>query len=289
VKTQFKPFFHQKTTQPSRLHHWIGFSLVSEFEDGSNIQKADLRQASGRESVKQTSALRTEQFADLAWKASSAQMEQQAMSSRVMNTSSWRETNARATANLAVWSEENLVVAAKIGQRAAFGELCERHANTVFRVTLRITRNREDAEDATQDSFLNAFLHLKDFDGRSRFATWLIRIAINSALMKLRKRRGTREVPMDEPSPRVERGPDYEAPDSAPNPEETYRLHERKKRVSTAIDGLRPRIRTVVEFHQLKEYSLQETAQILGISTAAAKTRMFHARAALRQMLWLNI
>jgi RNA polymerase sigma-70 factor (ECF subfamily) len=216
-------------------------------------------------------------------------MEQQAISIRVMNTFSRRETNARATANLEVWSEENLIAAAKIGQRAAFGELCERHANTVFRVTLRITRNREDAEDAVQDSFLNAFVHLKDFDGRSHFATWLTRIAINSALMKLRKRRGTREIPMDEPSPAVERGPGYEVPDSAPNPEETYRLHERKKRVSAAISGLRLRVRTVVEFHQLQEYSLQETAKILGISTAATKARMFHARATLRRMLRLNV
>lgn len=216
-------------------------------------------------------------------------MEQQAISIREMNTASWREINARATANLAVCSEENLVAAAKVGQRAAFGELCERHANTVFRVTLRITRNREDAEDATQDSFLNAFLHLKDFDGRSRFATWLTRIAINSALMKLRKRRATREAPMDEPNPAVERGPYYEVPDSAPNPEETYRLHERKKSVSAAIEGLRPRVRTVVEFYQLQEYSLQETAKILGISTAATKARMFHARAGLRRILRLNI
>jgi RNA polymerase sigma factor (sigma-70 family) len=199
------------------------------------------------------------------------------------------QSDTSVVSDLRAWSEEQLIAAAKTGRRAAFGELCERHVKKVFRVIHRIMRNREDAEDAVQDSFLNAFLHLRDFDGRSRFATWLTRIAINSALGKLRKRRRTREVPMDEPSPGVERGPDYEVPDSAPNPEETYRLHERKKRVSTAIDGLRPRVRTVVEFHQLKEYSLQETAQILGISTAAAKARMFHARAALRQVLGLNI
>jgi RNA polymerase sigma-70 factor (ECF subfamily) len=199
------------------------------------------------------------------------------------------ESNATATGNLEVWSEENLVAAAKSGQRAAFGELCRRHANKVFRVTHRITRNREDAEDAVQDSFLNAFIHLKDFDGRSQFATWLTRIAINSALMRLRKRRGIREVPIDEPSPAAEPGRDYQVPDRAPNPEEAYRLNERKEVVSTAIGGLLPRARTVVEFHQLQEYSLRETAQILGISTAAAKTRMFHARAELRRMLQPDI
>jgi RNA polymerase sigma-70 factor (ECF subfamily) len=206
----------------------------------------------------------------------------------MMSAFSSAESNATATGNLEVWSEENLVAAAKSGQRAAFGELCERHANKVFRVTNRITRNREDAEDAVQDSFLNAFVHLKDFDGRSRFATWLTRIAINSALAKLRKRRGIREVAMDEPSPVAERGRDCDFPDSAPNPEETYRLNERKEVVSTAIGGLLPRARKVVEFHHLQELSMQETAQMLGISTAAAKARMFHARVALRRMTLLE-
>jgi RNA polymerase sigma-70 factor, ECF subfamily len=87
-----------------------------------------------------------------------------------------------------------------------------------------------------QDTFLSAFVHLKDFDGRSQFATWLTRIAINAALGKLRKQPGIREVPMDEPNPAAEFGPQYEAPDSAPNPEETYHVRERKEVVSAAVD-----------------------------------------------------
>ena len=94
--------------------------------------------------------------------------------------------------DLRVWSEEQLIAAAKSGRRAPFGELCERHMKQVSFVTRRITRNREDAEDAAQECFLNAFV-----DGRSQFATWLTRIAINAALMKLRKNRGAREVPID--------------------------------------------------------------------------------------------
>jgi RNA polymerase sigma factor (sigma-70 family) len=206
------------------------------------------------------------------------------MSILMMSAFSSAENNGIVTGDLEVWSEENLVAAAKSGQRAAFGELCERHANKVFRVANRITRNREDAEDTVQDSFLNAFLHLEDFDGRSRFATWLTRIAINSALGKLRKRRGIREVAIEEPSPVAERGWDYEVPDSASNPEETYRLNERKEVVRTAIGRLLPRARRVVEFHNLQELSMQETAQILGISIAAAKARMYHARVVLRRM-----
>jgi RNA polymerase sigma-70 factor (ECF subfamily) len=140
------------------------------------------------------------------------------MSSLVVDAFTSVKGDAGATGNLEAWSDEKLVAVAKTGQRAAFGELCERHAKKVLRVAHRITRNREDAEDVLQDSFLSAFLHLKDFDGRSRFATWLTRIVINSALAKLRKNRGIRKVPMDDTCPAAEFGGQYEVPDGAPNP-----------------------------------------------------------------------
>lgn len=93
-------------------------------------------------------------------------------------------------------SEARLLSAARQGQQAAFGELCERHAKRIYHTALRVTRNHEDAEDALQDSFLSAFVHLRKFDARSSFSTWLTRIAINAALMKLRRNRGSREIPM---------------------------------------------------------------------------------------------
>ena len=198
------------------------------------------------------------------------------------------EKNTIAGGSLAGWSEGKLIAAAKSGHGAAFGVLCERHAEMILRVTFRITRNREDAEDAVQDSFLSAFVPLANFDGRSRFATWLTRIAINSALGQLRKKRGIREIPMDEPSPAPDSRPHLEIPDRAPNPEENYGLRERKAIVGAAIGHLRPRNRKVVEVHQLRGFSVKETAQILGISMAAAKARMFHARAALRRMPMLR-
>jgi RNA polymerase sigma factor (sigma-70 family) len=194
------------------------------------------------------------------------------------------QSHASEISDLRAWSEEQLIAAAKIGRRAPFGELCERHVKKVFRITHRITRNREDAEDAVQDSFLSAFLHLKDFDGRSRFATWLTRIAINAALAKLRKNRGIREVPMDEPNPSRELGVHPEIQDSAPGPEEVYHLRERKQIVKAAVSGLRTRTRRVVEVRQLQEHSIRETAQILGISTSAVKAQMFRARADLHRM-----
>jgi RNA polymerase sigma factor (sigma-70 family) len=186
-------------------------------------------------------------------------------------------------------SDDSLLSAARNGHRPAFGELCRRYENRIFRVAHRITRNREDAEDAVQDSFLNAFIHLKDFDGRSGFLTWLTRIAINSALGKLRKKRSIREVPIEEPGSESPFKQQFEVPDHTPNPEESYRDHEQKKLIRIAIHGLRPRARKVVEFHQLREYSIKETAKLLGISTSAAKSRMFHARAALRKTRILRI
>jgi RNA polymerase sigma factor (sigma-70 family) len=179
--------------------------------------------------------------------------------------------------------DAGLVLAAKRGQHGAFGELCERHTKRLFHTTLSITRNREDAEDALQDSFLSAFVHLRKFDGRSSFSTWLTRIAINSALMKVRKNRASRELPMNDPADTENNLPRYEPADSRPDPEECYAHRERERFVAGAVRKLRPGMREVVEIRQLQEFSIKETARILGISVTAAKGRLFHARAALRR------
>jgi len=202
----------------------------------------------------------------------------------VMTTFFSVQSDTSAVSDLRAWSEELLIAAAKTGRRAPFGELCERHMKQVSCVTRRIMRNREDAEDALQDCLLNAFVHVKDFDERSRFATWLTRIAINAALIKLRKNRRVREVPIDEPNPSSEPIAQREFRYVAPDPEESCSLRERKRIVKSAISGLRPRARNIVELIHLQEHSIRETAQILGISTAAVKSRIFHARVALHRM-----
>ena len=201
-----------------------------------------------------------------------------------MSTSFSAQSAAAAVSDLQAWSEKQLIAAAKGGERSPFGELCERYMKQVFGVTRRIMPNREDAEDAVQDCFLSAFVHLNDFDGRSRFATWLTRIAINAALMKLRKKRGVQEVPIDQPNPSFETVAQREFPDGAPDPEESCSLRERKRIVVSAISGLRPGARNVVELIHIQEHSIRDTAQILGISTAAVKTRMFHAKIKLHRM-----
>jgi RNA polymerase sigma-70 factor (ECF subfamily) len=206
----------------------------------------------------------------------------------MMSTFFSAQSGARAVSDLRAWSEMQLIAAAKGGERSPFGELCERHMKQVFGVTRRIMPNREDAEDAVQDCFLSAFVHLKDFDGRSRFATWLTRIAINAALMKLRKNRSAREFSIDEPNRSSEPVAQREFRYDAPDPEESCSLRERKRVVVSAISGLRPRARNVVELIHLQEHSIRETAQILGISTAAVKTRMFHAKIKLHRMALLQ-
>jgi RNA polymerase sigma factor (sigma-70 family) len=202
----------------------------------------------------------------------------------VMTTFFSVQNDTSAVSDLRAWSEERLIAAAKTGRPGPFGELCERHVKKVFGVIHRIMRNREDAEDAVQNCLLNAFVHLKDFDGRSQFATWLTRIAINAALMKLRNNHWKREIPVNEPNPPGELERHSEIQDDSPDPEQTYRLRERREILNTAMLGLRPRARRVLELHQLQEHSLRETAQILGISIAAVKAQVFHARVALHRM-----
>ena len=202
----------------------------------------------------------------------------------VMTTFFSVQSDTSAVSDLRAWSEEQLIAAAKTGRRAPFGELCERHVKKVLRVVHRLMRNRQDAEDAVQDSLLNAFVHVKDFDERSQFATWLTRIAINAALAKLRRNRRVREVPIDEPNPSSEPVAHREFRCDAPDPEESCSLRERKRIVKSAISGLRPRVRNVVELTHLQEHSIRETAQILGISTGAVKSRMFYAKIALHRM-----
>jgi RNA polymerase sigma factor (sigma-70 family) len=166
---------------------------------------------------------------------------------------------------------------------AAFEELSKPHTKRLFRTIYRITRNHEDAEDALQDSLLQAFIHMKDFDGRSSFSTWLTRVAINSALMVLRKRRNSRAVSLDS-SDKEDGAPDYaQVPDHAPCPERQYAVREREEAVRGALRSLRPSSRRVIELQQFEEMPMKEVGAAMGISLAAAKSRLFHAKAALKK------
>ena len=152
----------------------------------------------------------------------------------------------------------------------------------IFRTAYRITRNREDAEDAIQDAFLQAIVHLDDFDRRSKFSTWLTRIAINSSLMILRKQRNPRITSLNNTGDFEESKEFPEVRDPAPDAEERYLQKERETALHNEIHALRPNLKRVMELWQLGECSLREVADTLGLSVSAVKARLFHARRTLR-------
>ena len=151
-------------------------------------------------------------------------------------------------------SDERLVQAAKDGQSMAFATLCERYSNQLFRAARRITKTREDAEDAVQDALVQAFAHLKDFEGRSNVGTWLTRIAINSALMILRKKRATTLVPVEESTIRGENRRTRELPGAGPSPEVTCLQRERERSLSMALSELTPALRKRLSCENFASY-----------------------------------
>ena len=181
--------------------------------------------------------------------------------------------------------EETLVAAAKNRNEQAFEILVNRHQQRIFGVAQRYTRAREDAKDVVQQTFKNAFIHLHSFEWKSSFSTWLTRIAINEALMLLRRRRAQHEVSIDDSSDREGNAWHLEMPDSSPGPEASYARRERAKILTEALGNLRPGLRRVIELRELRELSTSETARRMGLSVAAVKARLFHARRELRQAL----
>jgi RNA polymerase sigma-70 factor, ECF subfamily len=179
-------------------------------------------------------------------------------------------------------SDEVLVSTAKSGDADAFVELSKRHHNRLLQAAYRVTRNWQDAEDAFQDSLLRAFTHLKDFQEKSRFSTWITRIAINSALMILRKKRGCFEISIDgrdDPDGNHER---WEPRSLTEDPESHLVREEREELLRDAILRLPPLLQEVLELRHARDYSTREIAQALRISIPAVKSRLARARVTLR-------
>jgi RNA polymerase sigma-70 factor, ECF subfamily len=180
--------------------------------------------------------------------------------------------------------ERWLIARAKSGHEDAFGKLYERHRLKAYRTALRILRNQQDAEDAVQKAFQRAFLGLERFREDSTFATWLTRIAINEALMLLRRRRG--QEPLHESNADAAADDNgVEIADGGPTPEEIYCEHERRAALLQAIGLLRKNLRIVVLHRELQDLSPAETARLLGLTISAVKARTFHARRLLRKHL----
>lgn len=185
-----------------------------------------------------------------------------------------------------------LLAQLRAGDAAAYERWVRASAPRVLRVVRRLMRNEQDAQDVTQDAFLSAFRHLASFDGSARLSTWLHRIAVNAALMKLRSQRRRPEESLDDRLPRF--GADGEhahAPSAwAARADGALANAELRKAVRSAIDELPDLYRDVLLLRDIEELSTEEAAVALGISVAALKTRLHRARLALRERLdaWMR-
>jgi RNA polymerase sigma-70 factor (ECF subfamily) len=155
----------------------------------------------------------------------------------------------------------------------------------VFRIANHITHSREDAEDVVQEAFLKAYSNLEKFQEQSKFYTWLVRIAVNEALMKLRKRRPERFVSLDEDVKTEDDSLPREVADWSPNPEQLYNQEELRDILSRTIQGLPPTFRTVFVLRDVEGLSTEETAEALDLSVPAVKSRLLRARLQLRERL----
>ena len=178
-----------------------------------------------------------------------------------------------------------LVNRSRRGDAAAFSELVNRYERRIFRLAKRITQNDEDAEDVLQEAFLKAYQNLDNFQGNSKFYTWLVRISVNEALMKLRKRKTDKTVPLDEPMDTGEETVQREIAVWEGNPEDRYSQEELHGILEEAIDSLKPVYRTVFVLRDVEEMSTEETAEALNLSIPAVKSRLLRARLQLRERL----
>jgi len=181
--------------------------------------------------------------------------------------------------------EAALVANAREGDAVSFSELVRRYEGKIFRLAQHVTQNREDAEDVLQETFMKAYEHLDQFQGNSKFYTWIVRIAVNQALMKLRKRKSDRSVSLDEG---IDTGEDTVTREIATwdeNPEQKYTREELNAILDDAIQGLAPAYRTVFVLRDVEEMSTEVTADALGLSIPAVKSRLLRARLQLREKL----
>ena len=181
--------------------------------------------------------------------------------------------------------ETTLVAQSREGDTAAFGELVRRYEGKIFRLAQHVTQNLEDAEYVLQETFMKAYEHLDQFQGNSKFYTWIVRIAVNQALMKLRRRKTAKSVSLDET---IDTGEDTMVREIAAwdeNPEQRYTRDELGGILDTAVQSLEPPYRSVFVLRDMDELSTEETAEALGLSVPAVKSRLLRARLQLREKL----
>jgi RNA polymerase sigma-70 factor (ECF subfamily) len=178
-----------------------------------------------------------------------------------------------------------LVERVRGGDVSAYDALVRKYERQVFRIAQHITQNREDAEDVMQDAFLKAFEKIDQFQGNSKFYTWLVRIVVNESLMRLRKRRTGRMVSIDEDVETEEGSVPRDLADWAPDPEQDFGQTELAEILRKTIQGLPQGFRIVFVLRDVEGLSTEETAEMLGLSIPAVKSRLLRARLQLRERL----
>ena len=182
-------------------------------------------------------------------------------------------------------NESELVGQSRNGDRAAFTELVNRYAAKIFRLARHITKNDHDAEDVLQETFLKAYSRLDQFQGEAKFYTWLTRIGVNQALMKLRQRKDGKFLSLDQQVETDEGSIQRELPSDEPDPEQQYEREELRKLLSNGIDSLPESYRVVLVLRDIDGLSTEETAKSLRLSVSAVKSRLLRARLQLRGKL----
>ena len=185
-----------------------------------------------------------------------------------------------AAASICSGRDTDGVYAHRIGAEClpAFSEIYERYHSKIFRLALRITRNFQDAEDVVQECFMRAFVHMDSFSGKSKLSTWLWRIAINAALMRIRRRRG---FDFDAFAGTASSACRIDIKCHRPAPDDQYLQREIAQILAEGLAGLSPKLASVVTLRYFEELSTRECAEILGISLSNAKTRILRARLSL--------
>lgn len=193
--------------------------------------------------------------------------------------------NQRAGASARLASKEDFSLEAlRKGDRAEFARLVERYSELIYRLALKMLGDPQDAEDVLQETFIKAFRHLPNFDGRSSLSTWLYRIATNEALMALRRRK-VDTVSLDEPADEDELQEPVQIVDWCCLPEDQMLSSEARDYLKRAIEALSPALRAVFVLRDLQGLSTEETGQVLNLSETAVKTRLSRARLRLREIL----
>jgi RNA polymerase sigma-70 factor (ECF subfamily) len=184
-------------------------------------------------------------------------------------------------------SDRDLVARLQRGEHLAFRELVRRHQDKVYRLALRLTRDESRAQDAMQDAFLQVFRKVGQFQEQSAFTTWLYRITVNAALMRMRSEKRHNEASLDDASPRYTEAGEIAEPvdDWSYAVDDEAGNRELAKHAARAVDQLPEAYRSVFVLRELEDLSTEEVAGILDLTVPTVKTRLHRARLALRKML----